>query len=219
MNFIPYDQLCFEELRSEFGDIFEDRLVDEICQFGKFYSFSAEDIIMERGDRITHMPLVLEGSLKVMAVDAQEENLLLYFLERSDTCAITLNCCTTSQRSTIKAVAETDCRLVMIPVVKMEDWMVKYNSWRNYVLESYNSRFNEMLDAFDSVVFNSLEERLKEYLEKKSRFNHGDQLNISHAQIASELHTSRVVISRLMKKLVRQGVITQNRNKVTYLNN
>ncbi len=152
-----------------------------------------------------------------MTEDKKGDELLLYYLEFGDTCAVTLNCCTRKSKSTIRAISESEVELVFVPVEKMEDWMVKYSSWRNYVLESYNTRLNEMLLAIDNIVFNSMEERLKNYLRDKVIVSKSTNLNISHLEIANDLHSSRVVISRLMKKLEKEGLIEQTRNKVSYM--
>ena len=152
-----------------------------------------------------------------MTEDKEGDELLLYYLEFGDTCAVTLNCCTRKTKSTIRAIAESETEVLFVPVEKMEEWMIRYTSWRNYVLESYNSRLNEMLQAIDNIVFNSMEDRLKNYLRDKVLVGKSEILHTSHYEIARDLHSSRVVISRLMKKLEQQGLIKQTRNKVNVL--
>ena len=164
------------------------------------------------------MPLVISGSIKILTEDKEGSELLLYYLEMGDTCAVTLNSCSNSSKSTIKAVAESTTELLFIPVEKMDDWMVNYKSWRKYVMESYQFRFKELLAAMDNIVFNSMEERLKNYLNDKSLIAKSTTLPITHLEIANDLHSSRVVISRLMKKLEKEGLITQTRNKIVYNN-
>ena len=217
MNFIPSNSQCFDKLISKFEYLFEKELLDEICQFGVSKTFKADEMLMDIGDTISHMPIILSGSVKVMTEDKKGDELLLYYLEFGDTCAVTLNCCTRKSKSTIRAISESDVELIFVPIEKMEEWMVKYSSWRNYVLESYNSRLNEMLLAIDNLVFNSMEERLQKYLKDKVFVTKSKILNISHLEIANDLHSSRVVISRLMKKLETVGLIKQTRNKVEYL--
>jgi CRP/FNR family transcriptional regulator len=217
MNFIPSDASCFNKLKEKFQYLFEAELLDELCQYGEARNFDTDEILIDVGQVITHMPIVLSGSIKVMTEDKQGDELLLYYLEFGDTCAVTLNCCTRKSKSTIRAITESEVELVFVPIEKMEEWMVKYSSWRNYVLESYNTRLNEMLQAIDNIVFNSMEERLKKYLKDKVLISKSLVLPISHLDIANDLHSSRVVISRLMKKLEREGYIKQTRNKVEYL--
>lgn len=214
MNFIPFDIECFEKLKEKFQYLFEEELINEICQHGKLKNFDADKVIIDVGDEIEYMPLVLTGSIKVLAVDSKGDELLLYFLEFGDTCAVTLNCCTRKAKSAIKGITESSAEVLFIPVEFMEIWMVKYKSWRNYVLDSFNVRLNEMVQSIDNIVFNSMEERLLNYLKDKAWLAKSKDLSVSHAQIANDLHSSRVVISRLMKKLEQQGEIEQGRNKV-----
>ena len=132
-----------------FVHLFESELIAEIGALCRLSFIPQGTTIMEIGQIITHMPLVIEGAIKIMAVDEQGDELLLYHLELGDTCAMTLNCCSKKAKSTITAIAETDTRLITLPVEQMEIWMVKYTSWRNFVLDSYQQRLNEMLEAID----------------------------------------------------------------------
>ncbi len=214
MSFIPFDIKCYDKLYDRFQYLFEPELINEICQNGNLRKYKADSELIEIGSIITHMPFVISGSIKVLTEDKEGNELLLYYLELGDTCAVTLNCCTKKAKSTIKAITETDAELLFIPVEKMEAWMIKYSSWRSYVLDSYNDRLNEMVAAIDNIVFNSLEQRLTTYLREKAWIAKSETLILSHKDIANDLHSSRVVISRLMKKLENEKIIKQSRNKV-----
>jgi CRP/FNR family transcriptional regulator len=216
MDFMPFDIQCYSRLQEKFQYIFEAELINEICRAGQMKTYETDYIIIDIGDWITHMPLVISGSIKIMTEDKNGDELLLYYLELGDTCAVTLSCCTKKTKSSIRAITESKTEILFIPVEKMEEWMVKYKSWRAYVLDSYNIRLNEMLSAIDNIVFNSMEERLKKYLYDKAWISKSETLHISHFEIARDLHSSRVVISRLMKKLENQGLVKQNRNRITY---
>ncbi len=217
MSFIPFDIKCYTRLYERFSYLFEEELINEICQYGTVYKFEEDDIVMDVGDTITHFPIVIEGSIKVLTEDEDGNELFLYHLEMGDTCAVTLNCCTRSTKSNVRAVAENHLEVLFIDTKKLDEWMVKYATWRNFVLESYNDRLNEMVKAIDLLVFHSLEERLEKYLRDKAWITKKATLNISHKDIANDLHSSRVVISRLMKNLENKGVIKQGRNKVEFM--
>lgn len=217
MKFKPFDISCYNKLNERFAFLFEPALINDICQNGKLKDFKSNACIVDIGDQLDFMPLVVAGSIKVMVEDKEGDELLLYYLEVGDTCAVTLNCCTRKAKSTIRAIAESDVEVLFVPAEKMEEWMVTYKSWRNYILESYNSRLNEMVAAIDNLVFNSMEERLKKYLRDKAFVGKSASLNITHNDIANDLHSSRVVVSRLMKKLEQQGIIEQNRHHVLFL--
>ena len=117
-------------------------------------------------------------------------------------------------KSEIRAVVETDAKLIMIPVQKMEQWTATYTSWRNFVFESYHNRLNEMLYAIDSIAFDNMDQRLLNYLKEKARITQSKVIENTHQEIAYDLHSSRVVISRLLKKLENIGKIKLHRNYI-----
>ncbi|SFR36929.1 CRP/FNR family transcriptional regulator, anaerobic regulatory protein [Robiginitalea myxolifaciens] len=206
-----------QELKAGYGDQFEAALIQEIAQVGTFRDVPEGSKLIEIGEYIKGMPLLISGVIKVMREDPDGDELLLYYLEQGDTCSMTMSCCMGQTRSEIRAVAETDVRLIMIPVRKMEEWTAKYRSWRNFVFDSYNTRLNEMLHAIDSIAFLNMDERLINYLREKARVNQDNTLHSTHQQIAYDLHSSRVVISRLLKKLENLGKIELHRNHIEIL--
>jgi len=204
-------------LNQAYGYIFEEALIDEILKVATYKEFKADDYLIEIGDYIKTMPLLLNGAIKILREDENGDELLLYFLERGDTCAMTLTCCMGQSKSRIRAIAETNGALLMIPVEKMEDWLTKYKTWRNFVFDSYNVRLMEMLEAIDTLAFMNLDERLYKYLTDKAKVIGDTEIHNTHQEIAYEMHTSRVVISRLLKALEIEGKIKLHRNKIEIL--
>tara|TARA_B110000091_G_scaffold25682_1_gene24769 strand:+ start:343 stop:975 length:633 start_codon:yes stop_codon:yes gene_type:complete len=203
-----------QELKNNYGHLFEDALLNEINQVGIFKEVPAGFKMMEIGDYVKAMPLLVSGVIKILRKDTDGDELFLYFLEKGDTCAMTLTCCVAQTKSKIRAIAETDSKLIMIPIQKMEEWSEKYKSWRHFVFESYNNRLNEMLETIDSIAFLKMDERLIKYLVEKVRISKNNTIYKTHQEIAYELHTSRVVISRLLKKLETLGKIELNRSYI-----
>ncbi|WP_299432181.1 Crp/Fnr family transcriptional regulator [uncultured Maribacter sp.] len=203
-----------QELKDNYKDVFEEGLINEINQVATFKEIPENFKIIEIGDYIKSMPLLLSGVIKIFREDTNGDELLLYFLENGDTCAMTLSCCIGQSKSEIRAVTETQVKLLMIPVQKMEEWMAKYTSWRAFVLNSYHNRLNEVMETVDSIAFLKMDERLLKYLKDKARVTHNNSIHNTHQEIAYELHTSRVVVSRLLKKLENMGKIELNRNHI-----
>ena len=206
-----------KELQDAYGIIFEDDLLKEIESVGIYREVESNQKIMEIGDYVTSMPLLIHGAIKILREDRKGNELLLYFLERGDTCAMTLTCCMGQQKSEIRAVTESPCSLIMIPIGKMEEWTAKYKSWRAFVFESYHSRFSEMLDTIDTIAFMNMDERIMRHLRDKAKIKGDDVVQSTHQEIAYDLHTSRVVISRILKKLEMQGTIALQRNSIKIL--
>lgn len=203
-----------ELLKERYQYVFDAKLLEEIADVGYYRKVQEDTVIMEIGDTIEYMPLLLSGSIKIMREDEEGNELLLYYLEVGDTCAMTLNCCLRKSKSQIRAVAEMFTELIMIPIHKMQDWIARYESWQAFVFESYNTRLNEMLEAIDNLAFHNMEERLYKYLVNKAFISKSSNIVVTHFQIATELNSSRVVISRLLKKLERDGKIKLHRNLI-----
>ncbi|AXG73568.1 Crp/Fnr family transcriptional regulator [Flavobacterium arcticum] len=206
-----------EHLIKAYGSVFEPALIDEIVNTATLIDFKADDKLIEIGEYIQQMPLLIKGAIKILREDRDEGELLLYFLEKGDTCAMTLACCMGYTKSEIRAIAETEGSVAMIPVGKMEEWLGKYKSWRNFVFTSYNKRLSEMLTAIDNLAFMKMDERLMKYLKEKAKVNNSLIISNTHQEIAYELNTSRVVISRLLKAFENEGIIKLNRNTVELL--
>lgn len=201
-----------DDLKKSYGHYFEDELLQEIVQVGAYKEIPEGFKMMEIGDYVKSMPLLISGVIKVLREDNDGDELLLYYLEKGETCSMTMTCCLGQKQSEIRAIAETDAKLIMVPVAKMEEWTAKYKSWRNFVFESYHNRINELLITLDSIAFYQMDERLEQYLREKSRVTESDIINNTHQEIAYDLNTSRVVISRLLKKLEQLGKIELRRN-------
>lgn len=206
-----------EALKQQYGYLFEDALLDEIEACGKYKSIPKGQTIMDIGEPISHMPLLLNGAIKILREDEQGDELLIYFLEKGDTCAMTFSCCIGKSKSEIRAVTESETELLMIPVQNMEVWMGKYKSWQQFILDSYHTRMMELLETVDTLAFMRLDERLLKHLQDKAKVTHDENIQTTHQDIALDLHTSRVVISRLLKKLEKEGKLAMHRNHIKVL--
>ena len=201
-------------LQENYGSIFEKALLQDIVQVGTLKQVPAGFQLMEIGSYVKAMPLLLSGAIKVLREDNDGEELLLYYLEKGETCSMTLTCCVGQTKSEIRAIAEVDTQLIMVPIQKMEEWTSKYKTWRNFVFNSYHNRLNEMLLTIDSIAFKNMDGRLVDYLKNKVKINNSTTINNTHQEIANELHSSRVVISRLLKKMESLGKIELHRNSI-----
>ncbi len=207
-----------DALERYYNYLFEEELLEEIRNVGIYKKIGQGEKLMDIGDVVQTMPLLLQGAVKVMREDDDHNELLLYFIERGDTCAMTFSCCFGGKKSEIRAVAETDTELLMIPVEYMESWMGKYKSWQHFILDSYHSRMMELMETVDSLAFLKMDERLLKHLRDKAKVTQDDVIYTTHQEIAYDLHTSRVVVSRLLKKMEKEGDIQLNRNHIKILN-
>ena len=203
-----------ELLNDTLGYLLEEELIQEMSEIARVRETVTDEIIIHVGDELLMIPIVISGSIKVSRENESGNELLLYYIESGDTCAMTLQCCVRKVDSQIKATSMEPSLLLMFPVDNMDKWMDKYKSWRSFILSSYHSRMMELMETIDAMAFMRLDERLLKYLTDQVKLMGSMELNHTHQQIADDLHSSRVVISRLLKQLETKGIITIHRNKI-----
>ena len=199
-----------------YSDIFENKLIDEMVKVGHFDTIKKGDLLIDIGDDMTHIPLILNGVIKIIRKENDKE-LVLYYLECGDTCAISFANCINKKQSIFKGIVEEDVDLVLLPVEKIDKWLVKYKSWRYFIIDSYHNRLLEMVGSIDSLAFLKMKARVLNYLIGKLHATTITTLDITHQEIANDLNTSRVVVTRLLKELNEAGEILSTRNKIEIL--
>ena len=200
-----------------FDATFEPELVKEMAQFGEMKFYKEGDIIMDYGKYIRMMPIVVKGTIKVFRMDDTGKEILLYYLSSNESCSMAYSCCVEAKKSEVKAIAEDDVELIAIPHIKLDEWLCKYPSWKNYIMRSFHERFLELLKSIESIAFHKLDERLIAYMKEKKRLSGSNVIKASHYVIADELATYRVVVSRLLKHLENDGKILLYRNEIKLL--
>lgn len=210
--------LIRKKLDTCFSKLFEEDLLNEIVDIGIYKNFTKGEMLIDIGDEMTHIPLITKGIVKISRENQLEEEILLYFLERRDTCAISFVNCINLSKSMFRGVIESDVECVLIPVTKIEEWLINYRTWREFIIDSYHNRLVEMVEAISSLAFFKLDDRLYKYLKDHVKLLHNKKLNITHQEIADDMHTSRVVISRLLKILERKGKIKLGRKNILVTN-
>jgi CRP/FNR family transcriptional regulator len=201
-------------LQNLFGKIFEKSLLEEITRVGTLREVPADFELMDIGEPIKGVPLMLSGAIKISREDINGDELLLYYLEEGDYCTITMAWEMGQQKSQIRAVTDVPSQIIMVPLSAVEDWSSRFPSWRKFIFQSYHKRMEELLATVDSIAFDQLEKRLWEYLVEKKRVIKVNTLSITHQTIAQEMHSSRVVISRLLKRLEVDQKIRLHRNAI-----
>lgn len=196
---------------------FDQDLIDEIFRSGRLRNLEAEEHLISPGMAANAMPMVISGTLRIMREDEEGNEVFLYYLEGGDACAMSISCCLSNQTSQFKAIAESNTELWMVPMSLVDEWMAKYPSFRKFVIDSYQDRFDELMHTIDSIAFMNMDERLMKYLLDKKQSQGSFVIEKTHEQIAQELNTSRVVVSRLLKKLEKEDKVELYRNRIEVL--
>lgn len=204
-------------IANAYQNVLEPALIEEIEAVAIMKTFQAGETIIDIGQYVRAMPLLIEGAIKIVREDLKEGEILLYYLAKGETCTMSIACCVGNKKSEIRAQAEMKTLVAMIPNQYLNEWLAKYSSWREFILNSYSSRMNEMLGAIDNLAFSNMEMRIMSYLKEKVRLTESPILTLTHQEIASDLNSSRVVVSRILKKLENENQILLLRNEIRIL--
>jgi len=194
--------------------IFSDtRLIAEIEKYARTKAIKRDTLLMSPGDEVVFVPIVKSGVLRIVRENPEGREVFLYHLYPGQTCALAINCCQAHKKSMIKAIAEEDTNILQIPVKMVDEWM-KYPEWKNFVNSTYSSRFAELIDVIDLIAFSNMDKQLFHYLQERSKAAGTKILNITHQQIAAELHTHREAVSRLLRTMEEKNMLKLGRNTI-----
>lgn len=198
--------------------MFEKDLAEYLSKIGQIKVFEEGELLMKTGQFFKSAVLIIRGHVKLYREGEEGNEFFMYYLDPGEACALSMICATRNQASSIMAIADEETEVVLIPIQYMDTLMRAYRSWYYFVLETYRNRFEELLSVIDNIAFKNMDERLEWYLKRHADIS-GNSLNIKHQQIANDLNTSREVISRLLKKMEKDGLLTLNRNLIEWKGN
>lgn len=197
--------------------LFQSLLKEEISQYGQLKKFPAGSVILQEDSYIKVIPLVLNGSLKVMRTDPQGHEILLYYITPGESCIMSFLGGIHNETSKIKAIVEEDAEILFIPVEKASEWVKKFPEWSDFIFRLYHKRFEELLTAVNAIAFQKLDSRLLQLLRQKADLYQSKDIKITHQQLADELGTAREAVSRVIKQMENEGLVKLARNKITIL--
>ena len=198
-------------------NLFQSLLNKEVYKSGVIKSFLAGSIILDFNAYIKSIPIVLSGSVKVIRTDDDGRDILLYYIKPGESCIMSILAGIHNNTSKIKAIVEEDVELLLIPVNKASQWLKEFPEWTDYILTIYQKRFEELLDVVNSVAFQKVDVRLFHLLNQKSSLFQTKDISITHQQLADELGITREAVSRVLKQMEKQKLISLSRNKISLL--
>ena len=195
---------------------FEPALKKAISVEGRIVELDESVEIIREGQYIKSFPLLLEGIVRVSRVEPDGRELLLYYLNPGDVCAMSLACCMGNTKSNIRAVTESNVIQVLLPLPCLDLWMMQFTSWKEFIMYAYRKRLEELLETIDSIAFKNMDDRLIKFFTDRQRTTGSTIFSGTHQEIALLLNTSREVVSRLLKKLELDRKIIISRNKIDF---
>ncbi|UHO36927.1 Crp/Fnr family transcriptional regulator [Chryseobacterium capnotolerans] len=202
-------------LSSEFSS--SPDLVEKLYQYGITKNYHEGDIILDENASIRSIPIVMKGMLKVIRTEEDGREILLYYIKAGESCIMSFLGGMHNEKSIVKAEIEEDAEILFLPVDKVSLFIKEHPEWLDYIFRLYHKRFEELLDIINAIAFKKVDERLLNLLRKKSELTNSDIIQTTHEQLANELGTARVVVSRLLKQLEEDGRVKLGRNKITLL--
>lgn len=191
------------------------QVTEQLQKYGINKSYAEGSVIIQEHNYINSIPIVLSGSIRVMRVDDEGRELLLYYIKAGESCIMSFLSGLHQDTSKIKAIAEEDTELLFVPIGKVSLLIKEFPEWLDYIFKLYHKRFEELLEVVNAVAFKKLDQRLLDFIKNKSSLSNTKEIQITHEQIANELGTARVVVSRLLKQLEEENIIQLGRNKIT----
>ncbi|MBW3521929.1 Crp/Fnr family transcriptional regulator [Chryseobacterium sp. NKUCC03_KSP] len=202
-------------LSSEFNSSPE--LVEKLYLNGNKKTYEEGDIILDENSSIRAIPIVMKGMIKVIRTEEDGREILLYYIQAGESCIMSFLGGMHNEKSIVKAEVEEDTEILFLPVDKVSLFIKEYPEWLDYIFRLYHKRFEELLDIINAIAFKKVDERLLNLLIKKTEISQSKTIITTHEQLANELGTARVVVSRLLKQLEDTGKLKLGRNKITLL--
>ncbi|HJP62675.1 MAG TPA: Crp/Fnr family transcriptional regulator [Mucilaginibacter sp.] len=198
------------ETKSRLAEVFpllqRPDLEKEIMEHATIITAEADEVIIRQGQYLKVLPLVISGSLRV-SQQSDGREILLYYVQPGETCIMSLSSCFFNVESPSTAIADTQTEILCVPTRFIREWQRKYDPWNEFVIGTFQSRYNELLDLFRTVAFDTIEVRVINYLKGYSSRENTRSVPITHQALANALGTTRVVISRILKRFEREGKV------------
>lgn len=193
------------------------QLIENLYKYGIQKNYEAGSIVLNEQAYIRSIPIVTKGVMKVFRMDDDGREILLYYIKAGESCIMSFLGGLHHETSKVKAEVEEDAEILFIPIDKVAYFIKEYPEWLDYIFRLYHKRFEELLDIINAIAFKKIDERLLDLLNKKVLLIKSNILLVTHEQLANELGTVRVVVSRLLKQLEENNVLILGRNKITIL--
>ena len=190
-------------------------LAKKLNEYGITKSYKAGEIILNENSYIRSIPIVMKGMIKVIRTEEDGREILLYYIKAGESCIMSFLGGMHRETSKVKAEVEDDAEILFLPVDKVSLFIKEYPEWLDYIFRLYHKRFEELLEIINAIAFKKVDERLMTLLRKKAELTDNPVISITHEQLANELGTARVVVSRLLKQLEENGAVHLGRNKIT----
>ena len=201
-------------LQASFPSLKDSSLTDRICENSSLLEFESGITLLKSGEFISAIPMVVDGAIKVSRENNLGQEVFLYFMRKGETCAMTLSSCLKQQKSAIRATTMCPTQILLIPHIEVAFYMRNFANWNEFILDAFHNRFDSIVGAFERASFMSLEDQLRIYLRDIVAITENKIVNLSHEELAMDLGSSRVVVSRVLKIMEQKGWLQLKRGRL-----
>lgn len=198
-------------------DITTKRVSDKLHELGNIRTFAEGDVILEEASCVNSIPIVTQGIIKVTRTEEDGREIFLYYIKPGESCIMSILGGLHQETSKVRAIADEKTEILFVPIEKVSSLIKEYPEWLDYIFKLYHKRFEELLDVVNAIAFKKLDERLLDLIQKKCDNAESKTLHITHEQLANELGTARVVVSRLLKQMESENLVKLGRNNISLM--
>lgn len=193
------------------------QLLKQLYKFSTVKNYSSGEMILDENASIRSIPIVTKGSIKVMRTEEDGREILLYYIKAGESCVMSFLGGLHGETSKVKAEVEEDAEILFLPTDKVTSLIKTNPDWLDYIFKMYHKRFEELLDMINELIFRKVDDRLIKLLHKKSELTGSKIITATHEQLANELGTARVVVSRILKTFEEDHKLKLGRNRIELL--
>jgi len=200
-DIIPFFISVNEKIERDFSEI----AVAQYFRKGTFISME--------GDSCNYFPIIKSGIIRVYKVGNKGQEITLYRINSGESCILTISCLLAQNKFPAIAVVEEDSEVLLVPAATLREWIRKYEIWAEYIYNYLSEVLMNVLEIIENISFKKIDVRIIEFLINYS-LKHSKTIKLTHQQIAYDIGTAREVVSRTLKELELQNIISQTRGKI-----
>ncbi|MDR6159922.1 CRP/FNR family transcriptional regulator [Chryseobacterium sp. SLBN-27] len=189
------------------------KFLHELDKHAMITEIKAKTEIIREGQKNKFVPFMIKGSIRVFTLNDGRE-LIYYYIRANDSCLMTFSSIFTDYVSRVYAIAEEDSEVVLLPVSAVHRWLIEFPEINRVFYHEYDKRFSDVMSMVNDAVFHRLDKRVLNYIRQQMSITGNNPIRLTHREIASNLGTSREVVSRVLKKMENEGEISQTKEGI-----
>ncbi len=194
----------------------DDRLRQSLFDKASIATLEKGQHVCHEGSDCTHLAIMLSGTVRVYKLGENGKEITLYRVALGESCILTASCILSHVPFPAFAICDTDVEAALIPASDVRRWLSESTVWQDYIFGLVATRLSNIIQVVEDVVFRRMDKRIADHLYNRMSYS-GKTLLVTHQEIASELGTSREVVSRILKEFEQDAIIKVSRGTIDLL--